>query len=316
MPLRVAVGIGLEQRRGISLFLGDGQQVSGCVVGVIISEIGFCLSRLVICLRRQLVLAIIGVLDELVEVAGALPDFLQVSDVVVNVLFALEEHAAVAAEADVAELHLRAAAVPAHVTIRVSRVHNNGASAFRCNAIQALEGIVAEAQAVARCGRHGRQAAVAFFPVAVGVALRVGLRAERPALAGEAVKRIVKVLRSLRDRAVFIHGRAADEPPEAVVLKGVGADRLAVLLVPQAGQLAFGVVGVADGEVGLSGLVIRLFNQPVEEVVAVGHGHAVGVGRLRQVAAARSVVVRREDEAARGADLLKMKVSSLAGVIS
>ena len=37
------------------------------------------------------------------------------------------------------------------------------------------------------------------------------------------------MLRSLRDRAVFIHGRAADEPPEAVVLKGVGADRLAVL---------------------------------------------------------------------------------------
>ena len=152
--------------------------------------------------------------------------------------------------------------------------------------------------------------------VAVGVALRVGLRAERPALAGEAVERIVKMLRSLRDRAVFIHGRAADEPPEAVVLKGVGADRLAVLLVPQAGKLAFGVVGVADGEVGLSGLVIRLFNQPVEEVVAVGHGHAVGVGRLRQAAAARSVVVRREDEAVRGADLLKMKVSSLAGLFS
>ena len=116
------------------------------------------------------------------------------------------------------------------------------------------------------------------------------------------------MLRSLRDRAVFIHGRAADEPPEAVVLKGVGADRLAVLLVPQAGQLAFGVVGVADGEVRLSGLVIRLFNQPVEEVVAVGHGHAVGVGRLRQVAAARSVVVRREDNVAAGANLLKMKV--------
>ena len=316
MPLRVAVGVGLEQRRGISLFLGDGQQVSGCVVGVIISEIGFCLSRLVICLRRQLVLAIIGVLDELAEVAGALPDFLQVSDVVVNVLFALEEHAAVAAEADVPELHLRAAAVPAYVAIRVSRVHNNGASAFRCNAIQAFEGVVAEFQTVARRGRHGRQAAVAFFAVAVGVALRVGLRAERPALAGEAVERIVKMLRSLRDRAVFIHGRAADEPPEAVVLKGVGADRLAVLLVAQAGQLALGVVGVADGEVRLSGLVIRLFNQPVEEVVAVGHGHAVGVGRLRQVAAARSVVVRREDEATEGADLLKMKVSSLAGVIS
>ena len=66
------------------------------------------------------------------------------------------------------------------------KVHNNGASAFRCNAIQALEGVVAEAQAVARRGRHGRQAAVAFFAVAVGVALRVGLRAERPALAGEA----------------------------------------------------------------------------------------------------------------------------------
>jgi hypothetical protein len=62
--------------------------------------------------------------------------------------------------------------------------------------------------------------------------------------------------------------------------------------------------------------VIRLFNQPVEEVVAVGHGHAVGVGRLRQAAAARSVVVRREDEAVRGADLLKMKVSSLAGLFS
>ena len=86
MPLRVAVGVGLEQRRGISLFLGDGQQVSGCVVGVIISEIGFCLSRLVICLRRQLVLAIISILDELVIFPGALPDFLQVSDVVVNVL--------------------------------------------------------------------------------------------------------------------------------------------------------------------------------------------------------------------------------------
>ena len=62
----------------------------------------------------------------------------------------------------------------------------------------------------------------------VGVALRVGLRAERPALAGEAVERIVKMLRSLRDRAVFIHGRAADEPPEAVILESVGADRLAV----------------------------------------------------------------------------------------
>ena len=181
-------------------------------------------------------------------------------------------------------------------------------SAFRCNAIQALEGIVAEAQAVARCGRHGRQAAVAFFAVAVGVALRVGLRAERPALAGEAVERIVKMLRALRDRTVFIHGRAADKPPEAVVLKGVGADRLAVLLVAQAGQLALGVVGVADGEVRLSGLVIRLFNQPVEEVVAVGHGHAVSVGRLRQVAAARGVVVRREDNVAAGANLLKMKV--------
>ena len=316
MPLRVAIGVGLEQRRGISLFLGDGQQVSGCVVGVIIGEIGFCLSRLVICLRRQLILAIISILDELVEVAGAFADHDQITGLVVAVFLALEEHAAVAAEADVAELHLRAAAVPAHVAIRVSRVQDHGASAFRCNAIQALEGVVAEAQAVARCGRHGRQAAVAFFAVAVGVALRVGLRAERPALAGEAVKRIVKVLRSLRDRAVFIHGRAADEPPEAVVLKGVGADRLAVLLVPQAGQLAFGVVGVADGEVRLSGLVIRLFNQPVEEVVAVGHGRAVGVGRLRQVAAARSVVVRREDEATEGADLLKMKVSSLAGVIS
>ena len=97
------------------------------------------------------------------------------------------------AEADVAELHLRAAAVPAHVAIRVSRVHNNGASAFRCNAIQALEGVVAEAQTVARRGRHGRQAAVAFFPVAVGVALRVGLRAERPALAGEAGRNLLKM---------------------------------------------------------------------------------------------------------------------------
>ena len=116
------------------------------------------------------------------------------------------------------------------------------------------------------------------------------------------------MLRSLRDRAVFIHGRAADEPPETVILKGIGADRLAVLLVPQAGKLAFGVVGVADGEVRLSGLVIRLFNQPVEEVVAVGHGHAVSVGRLRQVAAARGVVVRREDNVAAGANLLKMKV--------
>ena len=66
-------------------------------------------------------------------------------------------------------------------------------SAFRCNAIQALEGIVAEAQAVARCGRHGRQAAVAFFAVAVGVALRVGLRAERPALAGEAGADLLKM---------------------------------------------------------------------------------------------------------------------------
>ena len=54
--------------------------------------------------------------------------------------------------------------------------------------------------------------------------------------------------------------------------------------------------------------MIRLFNQPVEEVVAVGHGHAVGVGRLRQVAAARGVVVRREDNVAAGANLLKMKV--------
>ena len=122
MPLRVAIGVGLEQRRGISLFLGDGQQVSGCVVGVIIGDIGFCLSGLVICLRRQLILAIISILDELVIFPGALPDFLQISDVVVNVFLALEEHAAVAAEADVAELHLRAAAVPAHVTIRVSRV--------------------------------------------------------------------------------------------------------------------------------------------------------------------------------------------------
>ena len=121
------------------------------------------------------------------------------------------------------------------------------------------------------------------------------------------------MLRSLRDRAVFIHGRAADEPPETVILKGVGADRLAVLLVPQAGKLAFGVVGIANSEVRLSGLVIRLFNQPVEEVVGVGHGHAVSVGRLRQVAAARGVVVRREDRAVSGADLLKMKVSSLAG---
>ena len=218
------------------------------------------------------------------------------------------------AEADVAELHLRTAAVPAHVTISVSRVQDHGAAVFHRNAIQPLEGVVAEFQAVARCGRHGRQAAVAFFAVAVGIALRVGLGTKRPALAGEAVERIVKVLRSLRDRAVFIHGRAADEPPEAVVLKGVGADRRAVLRVPQAGQLAFGVVGVADGEVGLSGLVIRLFNQPVEEVVAVGHGHAVGVGRLRQVAAARSVVVRREDNVAAGANLLKMKVSPLAGL--
>ena len=304
MPLRVAVGIGLDD----SAIFRDAQEIARRVVGVIINVIRLFVSGSVIRLFYQLVLAIIGVLDELVEVAGALPDFLQVSDVVVNVLFAFEEHAAVAAEADVAELHLRAAAVPAYVAIRVSRVHNNGASAFRCNAIQPLEGVVAEAQTVARRGRHGRQAAVAFFAVAVGVALRVGLGTERPALAGEAVERIVKMLCSLRDRAVFIHGRAADEPPEAVVLKGVGADRLAVLLVPQAGQLAFGVVGVADGEVRLSSLVIRLFNQPVEEVVAVGHGHAVGVCRLRQVAAARGVVVRREDNVAAGANLLKMKV--------
>ena len=205
MPLRVAVGVGLEQRRGISLFLGDGQQVSGCVVGVVISEIGFCLSGLVICLRRQLILAIISILDELVIFPGALPDFLQVSDVVVNVLFAFEEHAAVAAEADVAELHLRAAAVPAYVAIRVSRVHNNGASAFRCNAIQALEGVVTEFQAVARRGRHGRQAAVAFFPVAVGVALRVGLRAERPALAGEAGADLLKTkVSSLAGRKILM----------------------------------------------------------------------------------------------------------------
>jgi len=54
--------------------------------------------------------------------------------------------------------------------------------------------------------------------------------------------------------------------------------------------------------------VIRLFNQPVEEGLAVGRARAVGVGRLRQVAAARGVVVRREDNVAAGANLLKMKV--------
>ena len=206
MPLRVAVGIGLDD----SAIFRDAQEIARRVVGVIINVIRLFVSGIVIRLFYQLVLAIIGVLDELVEVAGALPDFLQVSDVVVNVLFALEEHAAVAAEADVPELHLRAAAVPAYVAIRVSRVHNNGASAFRCNAIQALEGIVAEAQAVARCGRHGRQAAVAFFAVAVGVALRVGLRAERPALAGEAERNLIKMKYSaladfpLKLRGVFI----------------------------------------------------------------------------------------------------------------
>ena len=78
-------------------------------------------------------------------------------------------------------------------------------SAFRCNAIQALEGIVAEAQAVARCGRHGRQAAVAFFAVAVGVALRVGLRAERPALAGEAGADLLKMkVSSLAGRKILM----------------------------------------------------------------------------------------------------------------
>ena len=201
MPLRVAVGIGLDD----SAIFRDAQEIARRVVGVIINVIRLFVSGIVIRLFYQLVLAIIGVLDELVEVAGALPDFLQVSDVVVNVLFALEEHAAVAAEADVPELHLRAAAVPAHVAIRVSRVHNNGASAFRCNAIQALEGIVAEAQAVARCGRHGRQAAVAFFPVAVGVALRVGLRAERPALAGEAGADLLKMkVSSLAGRKILM----------------------------------------------------------------------------------------------------------------
>ena len=203
MPLRVAVGIGLEQRRGISLFLGDGQQVSGCVVGVIIGDIGFCLSGLVICLRLQLVLVIIGVLDELVEVAGAFADHDQITGLVVAVFLALEERAA--AEADVAELDLRAAAVPAHVAIRVSRVQDHGAAVFHRNAIQALEGIVAEAQAVARCGRHGRQAAVAFFAVAVGVALRVGLRAERPALAGEAGADLLKMkVSSLAGRKILM----------------------------------------------------------------------------------------------------------------
>ena len=182
MPLRVAVGIGLDD----SAIFRDAQEIARRVVGVIINVIRLFVSGIVIRLFYQLVLAIIGVLDELAEVAGALPDFLQVSDVVVNVLFALEEHAAVAAEADVAELDLRAAAVPAHITIRVSRVQDHGAAVFHRNAIQPLEGVVAEAQAVARRGRHGRQAAVAFFPVAVGVALRVGLGTERPALAGEA----------------------------------------------------------------------------------------------------------------------------------
>ena len=143
-------------------------------------------------------------------ISRAFADHDQITGLVVAVFLALEEHAAVAAEADVAELHLRAAAVPAHVTIRVSRVHNNGASAFRCNAIQPLEGVVAEAQAVARRGRHGRQAAVAFFAVAVGVALRVGLRAERPALAGEAERNLIKMKYSaladfpLKLRGVFI----------------------------------------------------------------------------------------------------------------
>ena len=79
------------------------------------------------------------------------------------------------------------------VTIRVSRVQDHGAAVFHRNAIQPLEDVVAEAQAVARRSRHGRQAAVAFFPVAVGVALRVGLRAERPALAGEAGADLLKM---------------------------------------------------------------------------------------------------------------------------
>ena len=206
MPLRVAVGIGLDD----SAIFRDAQEIARRVVGVIINVIRLFVSGIVIRLFYQLVLAIIGVLDELVEVAGALPDFLQVSDVVVNVLFAFEEHAAVAAEADVAELDLRAAAVPAHVTIRVSRVQDHGAAVFHRNAIQPLEVVVAEAQAVARCGRHGRQAAVAFFAVAVGVALRVGLRAERPALAGEAERNLIKMKYSaladfpLKLRGVFI----------------------------------------------------------------------------------------------------------------
>ena len=201
MPLRVAVGIGLDD----SAIFRDAQEIARRVVGVIINVIRLFVSRSVIRLFYQLVLAIIGVLDELVEVAGALPDFLQVSDVVVNVLFAFEEHAAVAAEADVAELHLRAAAVPAHVTIRVSRVQDHGAAVFHRNAIQALEGVVAEAQAVARRGRHGCQAAVAFFAVAVGVALRVGLRAERPALAGEAGADLLKMkVSSLAGRKILM----------------------------------------------------------------------------------------------------------------
>ena len=201
MPLRVAVGIGLDD----SAIFRDAQEIARRVVGVIINVIRLFVSGIVIRLFYQLVLAIIGVLDELVEVAGALPDFLQISDVVVNVLFALEEHAAVAAEADVAELDLRAAAVPAHVAIRVSRVQDHGAAVFHRNAIQALKGIVAEAQAVARCGRHGRQAAVAFFAVAVGVALRVGLRAERPALAGEAGADLLKMkVSSLAGRKILM----------------------------------------------------------------------------------------------------------------
>ena len=72
MPLRVAVGIGLDD----SAIFRDAQEIARRVVGVIINVIRLFVSGIVIRLFYQLVLAIIGVLDELVEVAGALPDFL------------------------------------------------------------------------------------------------------------------------------------------------------------------------------------------------------------------------------------------------
>ena len=296
LPVARAVGVGLNGRfrdRAVGIYraLFDSQQVPRCVVGVIVGLGNICIgtaAAVIVDLADELVLAVVLIDDQRIVGRGALRDLGDIPDIVVGILFPLQDRAA-GADAHVAVLHLRRglrnAACRAQILEGVGgRKERRAGSVFRCYIVQPFQSVIGIVQRVAGGGGHLGQAAVAACAVIVGVAFGVGRIANDPALRGQAVVGVVDMLPALDQGIVAVILGTADQSAKAVILKDIERQQVVVgIIAAHTGECALGIVGIFHIA---SSIIICLFDQPVKVVVGVADRLVVTVSHFGQIAAA------------------------------